>query len=129
MSQVEASNKNQITRPSEMIGKQIDFYVLRTTQSLSTGEASEESQKRINALIQLISLRATPCIVNIEPVFQETDPGDLDVTGTVDVHTMRFAIDNVNAWEGAVPTLPNMIAAMGHGFEAGNFSLTYQAAL
>lgn len=129
LNQTESLGKNQIVRPAEMLGRQLDFYILRTTLPLTPGVYDAESQVRLNAVIQLVGLRCTPCIINVEQVFQETDPVDLNVQGTVDVHTLRFAIDAVGAWEGATPSLAQMISELGHGFTVDNFSLTYQSSL
>lgn len=128
MSQVESANRNQRVIPMESFGRQIDFYVLRTTLAINPS-AGDEAQARLNALVQLIGLRATPCIINVEPGFQETDPADMNVAGTVEVNVLRFAIDAVHAWEGANPSLKQMISELGHGFTADNFSITYQESL
>lgn len=123
-SHAEAANKNQRVYPSETVGKQLDFYVLRT--SLPLGSETPESQARFDAIVQLISHRATPCILTLEPPFEENDPVDLDAKGLVAVYVMRFALDSVGVWENTTPTMAQMIAQIGHGLTETNFSVTYQ---
>jgi hypothetical protein len=114
---------------SEAIGRQLDFYTVRSLLDFTPGVAGSESQTRLNALIETIGIRAQPVIVNVDPVNVETDPVDLpDGVGDVNVYTLKFAVEHANAWEGATPSLLDSLMG-AQGFTAGNISVTYHVNL
>ncbi len=114
---------------SEALGRQMDFYTVRSLLNFLPGLAGSEEQERLNALIETISTRAQPVIVTVDPVDEETDPVDLpDGSGAVDVYTMKFAVEHQNAWEGATPTLKNSLIGV-HGFTADNLSVIFHAGI
>jgi hypothetical protein len=114
---------------SEALGRQLDFYTVRSTMDFLPGNAGSESQNRLNGIIELIGARSQPVIVNVEPVMTETDPADLPAAvGPVSVYTLKFAIEHANAWEGATPSLKeSLVGSMGFTFD--NVSVTFHASL
>jgi hypothetical protein len=110
---------------SEALGRQMDFYTVRSLLDFLPGLAGSEAQERLNAMIEAISTRAQPVIVTVDPVDAETDPVDLpDASGEVNVYTMKFAVEHQNAWEGATPSLKDTLIGV-HGFTAGNLSVIF----
>lgn len=125
----EVLGKNKKTNIGESVGKQLDFYTIRTLLDITPGAAGSESQNRLNALIQVIGTRSQPIIVNVEPVAEETDPSDLpEADGVSSVFTLKFAIEHQGAWENTTPTLTDSIIGASD-FVAGNFSVTYHSSL
>lgn len=109
----------------ETLGRKIDFYTVRSILDIRPGVSGSVSQTRLNALIQVISMRAQPVIVSVDPVGTETSPSDLtNGVGSVSVYTLKFAIEHANAWEGATPSLINSLIGV-LDFTSGNISVTF----
>ena len=127
---VEELGRKQVGAQSESLGRKLDFYAIRTTLDIRPGSYGSESQERLNALIEIIGLRAQPIIVSVEPVESVMNPADLpagqnltrvvtpattddegnpvaEVTEPVaaEVYTLRFALEHFGAWAGATPSL------------------------
>jgi hypothetical protein len=129
---VETLGRKHAVANSEALGRKLDFYAIRTTLDIRPGPYGSDSQERLNALIEVIGLRAQPIIVSVEPVEQIANPSDLpagqnlgttvvtpevkDADGNVttqevtapvkaNVYTLRFALEHFGAWEGATPSL------------------------
>ena len=108
----------------------LNFYKVRTTLDISaTGVISDESQKRLDKLVEAISLRAQPVIMSAVTVATEAAPTDL-VGTNVPVYTLSFAIEHNKAWEVAGspnPTLAETLdGVMGFEFDgiaAGNVAV------
>lgn len=85
----------------QFIGGGYDVYTVRTTLDIrATGVITEESQKRLDKLIQTVSTRAQPIVLEAVTVAEETSPADIpSATGAVDVYTLKFAINHKGAWE------------------------------
>lgn len=105
---VESLGRKKIAKNGESIGRQLDFYLIRTTLDIRPGAFGTASQDRLNALIEVIGQRAQPIIVSVETPVDETAPADLPVSDDTDpsaVYSMKFALEHFGAWEGATPTL------------------------
>lgn len=131
---VEALGRKHAAANSEALGRKLDFYTIRTTLDIRPGTYGSDSQNRLNALIEVIGLRAQPIIVSVEPVESIMNPSDLPAgqnlttvitpgSSTTDgngntvvtqpitapvaaqVYTLRFALEHFGAWEGATPSL------------------------
>lgn len=104
---VEELGRKKAANNSEAFGRKLDFYTIRTTLDITPGAYGTTSQNRLNALIEVIGLRAQPIIVSVEPVTSETAPVDLPVagSGSVSVYVMKFALEHFGAWSGATPSL------------------------
>jgi hypothetical protein len=104
---VESLGRKHAATNSEAFGRKLDFYTIRTTLDITPGAYGTTSQTRLNALIEVIGLRAQPIIVSVEPVSLETAPSDLPVAGSgaVSVYVMKFALEHFGAWSGATPSL------------------------
>lgn len=128
LNSTETLGRKQRAGEGEYLGRNLDFYTVRTLLDISRGASESESQARLNALIQIIGTRAQPIIVNIEPVATETDPADLPGgEGAVSVYTLKFAIEHEGAWE-ATPSLAQSLVGVA-GFTADNVSVTYHSEL
>lgn len=79
----------------------LNFYKIRTTLDIrATGVISDESQKRLDKVVETISTRAQPVIMSAVTTSVETNPADLPgATGSVNVYTLSFAIEHNQAWE------------------------------
>lgn len=81
----------------------LNFYSVRTTLDIkATGVLSDESQKRLDKLVETISLRAQPVIMSAIVESAETDPADIPAAigeGEVTVYTLRFAVEHNKVWE------------------------------
>lgn len=120
---------NRKASPSEALGRQMDFYTIRSLMNFTSGAAGSPEQERLNTIIEVISTRAQPVIVTVDPVSTETDPADLtDAVGEASVYTMKFAIEHQNAWEGATPSLKDSLVGIA-GFTAGNLSVTFHESI
>ena len=127
---VEELGRKRVGPESESLGRKLDFYAIRTTMDISPGAYGTASQERLNALIEVIGLRAQPIIVSVEPVEEIMNPADLPAgqgltrivtPATTDeegnpvaavtepvaakVYTLRFALEHFGAWAGATPSL------------------------
>lgn len=110
----------------ESLGRDLNFYTIRSTVSFLPTSGESESHDRLNTIITVIATRAQPVIVSVEPVVIETDPSDLPAaTGAVDVFTLKFAIEHAKAWEGASPSLKDSLIDASVGFAADNISITF----
>lgn len=103
----ESLGRKQAARNGESLGRQLDFYTIRTTLDITPGVYGSVSQNRLNALIEVIGTRAQPIIVSVEASSIETAPQDLTAAGTntVSVFELKFALEHFGAWDGATPTL------------------------
>ena len=79
----------------------LNFYTVRTSLDIrATGAIDDASQKRLDKLVETISLRAQPVILSAVTTTTETSPADLPgATGSVTVYTLKFAIEHNQAWE------------------------------
>lgn len=128
LNSTETLGRKQNAGEGEYVGRQLDFYTIRTLLDISRGESESESQARLNMLIQIIGIRAQPIIVNIDTNSTETDPEDLPGgVGSVKVYTLKFAIEHEGAWE-ASPSLAESLIGLA-GFTADNISVTYHTDL
>lgn len=93
--------------PGEFLGKNLDFFVVRTTLDITpTGSLADASQMRFEKLIQTIATRAQPIVMGGVVVVDEVAPvADLPSTGAlasgdpVQVFTLKFAIEHTEAWD------------------------------
>lgn len=92
----------------EMLGRNLDFYTLETDQDILA--VAGDSQKRLDKLVEVISLRGQPIIM-----------GAPSGSGP---YTFKFAIEHAGAWTAA--TLKTAIVDhAGHlGFTAGGLTIT-----
>ena len=74
---VEELGRKRVGDQSESLGRKLDFYAIRTTLDIQQGPYGSASQERLNALIEVIGLRAQPIIVSVEPVETVMNPSDL----------------------------------------------------
>lgn len=93
---------NGSVKPGESVSGDWDWFTVRTTMDITaTGALADASQRRLNKLVEVISLRAQPVILGGVSVAEETAPiADLPVSGssgTVDVYTIKFAIEHAGA--------------------------------
>lgn len=79
----------------------LNYYTVRTTLDIRpTGVLSDASQKRLDKLVETISLRAQPVILSAVATTTETSPADIpSASGSVSVYTLKFAIEHNRAWE------------------------------
>ena len=106
----EVLGRKQAALNGDSIGRKLDFYLIRTTLDITPGAYESTSQKRLNALIEVIGMRAQPIIVSVEPPNVEVNPADLPVsTGSTTVFAFKFAIEHYGAWAGSVPSLEHAI--------------------
>lgn len=101
---------NGMSAAGQFLTGGLNFYKVRTSLDIrATGVISDASQKRLDKLVQTISLRAQPVIMSAVTTSTETSPSDLPgVTGSTTVYTLSFAIEHNMAWEvsgSANPTL------------------------
>lgn len=102
----EATGRKIKSGNGESLGRQLDFYTIRTLLDITPGDFGSASQDRLNRIIEVIGTRAQPIIVSVETASTETSPSDLPAaTGSVSVFTLKFALEHVGAWEGTTPTL------------------------
>lgn len=97
----------------------LNFYKVRTTLNiLPTGKVSDESQKRLDKLVETISTRAQPVILSAVTSAVEAAPTDL-VGTNVTVYTLSFAIEHNMAWEVAGSKNPDLAESLDgiEGFE------------
>lgn len=89
----------------ESLTGNMNWFTIRTTLDITaTGNIADAAQKRLNKLVEIISLRAQPVIKGRIIVTSETAPvSDLPVTasasGAVSVYTFKFAIEHDKAWD------------------------------
>ena len=80
----------------------LNFYKVSTTLDIRTGEISDESQKRLDKLVETISTRAQPVILS---AVTTADAVAADVSAIPaaslgdDIYTLSFAIEHNMAWE------------------------------
>ena len=130
----EELGRKKAVQNGESVGRQLDFYLIRTVLDITPGAYGSVSQNRLNALIEVIGLRAQPIIVSVEPSVVETNPSDLPVaSGAVSVYAMKFALEHYGAWAGSVPTLEQSLSGIldfvHTGGASDNVSITRFAAL
>lgn len=126
---VESLGRKKNVGMGEMVGRQLDFYTIRTLLDITPGTAGAESQGRLNKLIEVISTRSQPIIVSVDLAADETDPEDLPAgAGTVSVFTLKFALEHVGAWEDTTPSLKDTLIGIA-GFTADNVSVNRHASL
>lgn len=124
---MEKLDKNLKAKVGEFIGGNLDFYTFRTLLDITSGEHDSEGQQRLNRLIQVISMRCQPIIINIEEE-KETSPADFEnVTGEVTVYTLKFAFEHEGAWD-TTPTLQDELVGVC-GFDLENTTLYYHRTL
>lgn len=130
----EELGRKKAAKNGESLGRQLDFYTIRTLLDITPGAYGSDSQNRLNALIEVIGLRAQPIIVSVEPPVTETEPVDLLGAGTdpVPVYAMKFALEHFGAWAGATPSLASSLNGV-HDFVkdgvADNISVNRYTAL
>lgn len=98
---------NGTVKPNQSLTGGLNFFTVRTTLDIrysATGDLSNEAQKRLNKLVEVISTRAQPVIIGDVAVSTETAPiADLPVTasstGDVTVYALNFSIEHNLAWE------------------------------
>ena len=120
---------NGTTLAGQFLTGGLNFYKVRTTLNiLPTGDLSDESQARLDKLVEAISLRAQPVILSGVTSASETNPSDLASGGMV--YTLSFAIEHNMAWEvqgSANPTLAETLDGVAgfeyDGISAGNVSV------
>lgn len=114
----------------EFLGRQLNFYTVRSTVNFLPGAQGDASQEVLNKMVEVIAGRGQPIILSVEPVATESAPADLPaLTGTGSVYTLKFAIEHHLAWEGANPGLKASLIAAGVGFAEDNLSVTFHDAM
>jgi hypothetical protein len=108
---VESLGRKIAVRNGESIGRRLDFYLIRTTLDIRPAGYGTESQARLNSIIEAIGQRAQPIIVSVETPVEETSPVDIPAAskGAHMVYAMKFALEHFGAWEGATPTLAQVL--------------------
>lgn len=118
----------------------LDFYTIRTILDIRpTGVLSDESQQRLDKLVETISTRAQPVFLSAVAESTETDPVDIPAaSGSVSVYTLKFAIEHHLAWEVAGSPEPSLAESLdkvaGFVYELGftvnnNVSVTLNESL
>lgn len=91
---------NGISKAGQHLTGGLNFYKVRTTLDIRSGAISDASQKRLDKLVEAISLRAQPVIMSAVAVSTESNPSDIpSASGSVTVYTLSFAIEHNMAWE------------------------------
>jgi hypothetical protein len=116
--------------PGQALTGSLNFYAVRSLMDIrpSAGKnPSDASQKRLDKLIETISLRAQPVIIGEVTVTTELRSSTVDLPGRTDqvaypgtatevpVYTMVFAIEKNMAWEVmgvANPTLAETLSSV-----------------
>jgi len=101
-----AFNANKVHGTSfqrESFSGDIDFYTIRTLIDITpdvNNDPTTTPQKAFDKLIEVVNLRVQPVILgNVPAPVLETSPPDLlGGTGSVNVYTVKFAVEHVNAW-------------------------------
>lgn len=90
----------------------LNFYKIVTNLDIqATGVLSDESQKRLDKLVETISLRAQPIIMSKVAVSVATADDVAILPGAAvgdDIYTLRFAIEHNKAWELTNSPDPNL---------------------
>lgn len=106
-----------VSFPGQHLTGGLNYYTVRTVLDIRPSadkDLNDAAQKRLNKLVETISLRAQPVIMGkvVESVEAKADITDLPavagMSGTdVTVYTLKFAIEHNLAWEveGNNPTL------------------------
>lgn len=102
--------------PAEHVSGDFDWFTIRTTKDITaTGVLADESQRRLNKLMEVIALRAQAVICGKITTTTESAPvADLPVSGSsgsVTVYTIKFAIEHAMAWD------PELLAESLNGIE------------
>lgn len=117
---------NSNVRIAESVGSNFGFYTIRSSVDFTpaTGQAT------LNKMIEVISFRGQPVILNLDPVSTETDPADLPgATGSVSVYTLKFAVEHEMAWEAAGPTALKDALVESGLFTADTVSVTFHSTM
>jgi hypothetical protein len=93
--------------PKQALTGGLNYFTVRTTLDIrpsASRDPQDPAQKRLNKLVEIISMRAQPIINGDVRVSSEAAPvADLPVTGSmsgsVTVYTFNFAIEHNLAWD------------------------------
>lgn len=108
---------NGVSFPGQHLTGGLNYYTVRTLLDIRPSadkDINDAAQKRLNKLVETISLRAQPVIMGkvVESVEAKADITDLPAVaalpdGNVTVYVLKFAIEHNLAWEveGNNPTL------------------------
>ncbi len=135
-----------VSFPGQHLSGGLNYYTVRTTLDIRPSadkDLNDAAQKRLNKLVETISLRAQPVIMGrvVESVEAKADVIDLPAVsalpGTdVTIYVLKFAIEHNFAWEveGNNPTLAESLNGV-EGFvftvptTANNVAVTYASDL
>lgn len=95
--------------PGQALTGSLDFYTIRTTLNISTGNFGTTSQNRLDALLRVVSMRGQPVILGgvTTSLYDSATLGDIPAASDGDtIYVIRFSIEHADSWANAVPSLP-----------------------
>lgn len=125
-----ANKVNGATVVGESLSSSLDFFTVTSPVNILTAATtggSATSQAALDKLVEVVSLRGQPIIINAP--YQSDANGNANATGAA--YTFKFATEHTGQWAQGTD-LANAIAAnqtSGMGFVAANITVTIGATL
>ena len=111
---------NGTSKSGEFFGKNLNYYKIRTLVNLTpSSDPSNANQINIDKLVETISTRAQPIVLDFSTVTEDKavivndlPAGSALPSGNNTVYVLKFTIEH-DAWEGATPSLAASLNGVG----------------